>query len=170
MLPVTQTALNNKGATMGLFDIFKSSSPASHVAVDSFVFKPGADTCNGVTHLQWAREAVKAGDMSRARVEYLKAVEGLRQTNEAENGRFEAEHAYATKEYATFVERDPAYINGLAELQPIIQSNSGILQTDLYNACPGLDRETISYILYFAASKGVIERTKKGRTYELRIK
>jgi hypothetical protein len=74
------------------------------------------------------------------------------------------------KEYAAFVETDPAYINGLAVLLPIIHSTPGILQTDLYKACPGIERETISYILYFAASSGKIERTKKGRSYELRAK
>lgn len=122
---------------------------------------------DGLLHLDWARQAARAGDTDRARVEYMKAAESWRQANETEGGKWSRELELANKEYSDFVQADPAYKNGLDVLLPIIKATPGILQTDLYKACPGVERETISYILYFAALSGVIKRTKKGRTYEL---
>lgn len=124
---------------------------------------------DGLLHLDWARQAVRAGDAERARMEYMKAAESWRQANETEGGRWARELELANKEYAEFVQADPVYRNGIVLLLPIIKATPGILQTDLYKACPGNERETISYILYFAASSGVIRRTKKGRTYELHV-
>jgi hypothetical protein len=122
---------------------------------------------DGLLHLDWARQAVRSGDTDRARMEYMKAAESWRQANETDGGKWSRELDLTNKEYADFVQADPAYRNGIATLLPIIKATPGILQTDLYKACPDIERETISYILYFAASSGVIKRTKKGRTYEL---
>jgi len=134
-------------------------------------YRNGCDRVgDGLLHLQRAREAVSGGNADFARMCYLKAAESWKQANETEGGKWARELELANKEYATFVQDDPVYKNGIAALLPIIQGNPGILQTDLYKACPGIERETISYILYFAASSGKIERTKKGRSYEVRAK
>lgn len=122
----------------------------------------------GLTHLGWAREAVLKGDLSYARTEYLKAVESWKQANEGESGRWVEELSLVKKEYGDFVKNDPLYINGLSVITPIIKNNPGILQTDLYKQVD-IIREDVSYILYFAAETGVIERTKKGRTYQLKM-
>ncbi len=122
---------------------------------------------DGLLHLDWARQAARAGDADRARMEYMKAAESWRQANETEVGKWTRELELANREYAEFVQADPVYRSGIAALLPIIKATPGILQTDLYKACPGIERENISYILYFAASSGMINRTKKGRTYEL---
>jgi hypothetical protein len=122
---------------------------------------------DGLLHLDWARQAARTGDTDRARMEYMKAAESWRQANETDGGKWSRELELANNEYADFVQADPVYRNGISALLPIIKTAPGILQTDLYKECPGIERETLSYILYFAASSGVIKRTKKGRTYEL---
>ena len=124
---------------------------------------------DGLYHLQQARAAARSGNADFARLSYLKAAESWKQANKAEGGKWSREVEHANKEYSAFVESDPVYKNGLAILLPIIQGNPGILQTEIYKTCPDLDRETISYILYFAAFGGIIERTKKGKTYEIRV-
>jgi len=123
---------------------------------------------DGLLPLEWARAAARSGDTDRARVEYLKAAESWKQANQEDGGKWATEADLANREYAAFVETDPAYRSGLAAILPKIKAAPGILQTDLYKECPELERETVSYVLYFAASAGVIERSKKGRTYELR--
>jgi hypothetical protein len=134
-------------------------------------YRNGCDRVgDGLLHLQRAREAASSGNADFERLCYMKAAESWKQANETEGGKWARELEQVNKEYAAFVETDPAYRNGLAVLLPIIQDNPGILQTDLYKACPGIERETISYVLYFAASSGKIERTKMERTYELRAK
>ncbi len=162
---------------MGFFDFLKGSTAATppatgqggRIDLNRPEYRNGCDRVgDGLLHLQRAREAVSGGNTDYARICYLKASESWKQANETESGKWARELEAVNKEYAAFVETDPAYRNGLAALLPIIQGNPGILQTDLYKACPGIERETVSYILYFAASSGVIERTKKGRTYELR--
>lgn len=164
---------------MGFFDFLKGSSAttqpsagqADRIDLNRPEYRNGCERVgDGLFHLERARGAVKGGDTDYARLCYLKAAESWKQANETDDGKWALELEQANKEYAAFVESDPAYKNGLAVLLPIIQSNPGILQTDLYKACPGIDRETISYVLYFAASSGIIERTKKGRTYEVRVK
>lgn len=164
---------------MGFFDFLKGSndSPqpaagqADRIDLNRPEYKCGCGRVHdGLYHLQQARSAASGGNTDFARVSYLKAAESWKQANDTEDGKWVLELEQANKEYAAFVESDPAYKRGLAVLLPIIQASPGILQTDLYKACPGIDRETISYVLYFAASSGIIDRTKKGRTYEIRVK
>lgn len=118
-------------------------------------------------HIALAWDALQNGELNRTRAEYLKAAKMLEQVVEMEGGTWTDDLELAKKEFTDFVNADSVYRNGLTMLLPIIKATPGILQTDLYKACPGIERETISYILYFAASSGVIKRTKKGRTYEL---
>lgn len=166
---------------MGLFDFFKGSSQpqapqpvveSNRIDLNNSLYRQGAcdRVGDGLLHLSWAREAVQVRNMDYARSEYLKAVESWKQANEVEEGRWQREHELVTQEYAAFVESDPVYRQVIAALLPIIEEKPGILQTELYNERPDIPRENISYVLYFAASKGTIERTKKGRTYEVRVK
>ena len=123
---------------------------------------------DAILHLSLARSSAHTGNFNQARISYPKAVESWRQANESESGKWEREHELTKSEFAAFVTIDPVYNNGITSLLPIIQATPGILQMDIYKAFPSIERETISYILYFAASSGVISRVKKGRTYELR--
>jgi predicted transcriptional regulator len=128
----------------------------------------GTRVGDGLLHLSWAREALCLGDINRARVEYLKTVESWKQANQTANGQWDEEVSLAKKEYSDFVRNDPLYINGLSILISIIKNNPGILQTELYKQVD-IIREDVSYILYFAAEMGIIERIKKGRSYQLRL-
>lgn len=113
-------------------------------------------------HYDLARLYLSERRETSAKAEYNKACELCPQIYGCEKDKIKLQN----ETVQTVSESD--YTNGLAILLSIIQDNPGILQTDLYKACPGIERETVSYILYFASSSGVIERTKKGRTYELR--
>lgn len=130
---------------------------------------------DAMLHLNWARQAEKQGDFLAARMEYLKCVESWKQAGD------DAELEKATKEYEEFVRRDPIFEKVLSLLLPIIQTNPGILQSDiakqaesmewaaLYNYNRPVAREDIYYTLYFADKFSRITRTKKGRSYELRV-
>lgn len=132
---------------------------------------------NGELHLNLARQAEKSGDYLRARVEYMKCVESIKQVNQS--GEYEQELQDAAREYEGFVERDPIYAKIISVLIPLVKSNPGILQSDISKQFPTMDwselyqytreisREDISYALYFAAKQGKISRTKRGRSYEL---
>ena len=126
----------------------------------------GTRAGDGLYHLDIARNALKAKDFHNARVGYLKSVESWKQANEGTN-QWSEELSLAKAEYSNFVQQDPLYLSGLNVILPLIKSTPGTLQTELYKLVD-LQREDISYILYFAADRGVIERTKKGRTYQLR--
>jgi hypothetical protein len=130
---------------------------------------------DAILHLNWARQAEKQGDFLRARVEYMKCVESWKQAGD------EVELQKATKEYEAFVTRDPIFEKLIAALLPIIQANPGILQSDITKGAESIDwaklsghnrpvtKEDIYYALYFADKFGRIIRTKKGRSYELRV-
>jgi len=130
---------------------------------------------DAMLHLSWARQAEKQGDFLGARMEYLKCVESWKQAGD------ETELHKATTEYEAFVKRDPIFAKLVSVLFPIIQANSGILQSDitkqaeskewadLYNYDRPIAKEDIYYALYFADKFGSITRAKKGRSYELRI-
>jgi len=124
----------------------------------------------------WARQAEKQGDFLAARVEYLKCVESWKQAGDS------TELEKATKEYEAFVKRDPMFEALLSKLLlPTIETRPGVLQSEivkqfeskdwseLYNYKRPIVREDIYYALYFADKFGRITRTKKGRSYELRI-
>ena len=128
---------------------------------------------DAIIHLNWAREAEKQQDYLRTRMEYLKCVESLKQAGD------NVELEKATKEYESFVKRDPIFKVLLNGLLPIIKSNPGILQSDitknataldwalLYNYNREIAKGDICYALYFGDKFGLIQRIKKGRTYEL---
>jgi hypothetical protein len=130
---------------------------------------------DAIMHLNWAKQAEKEGNFLGARMEYLKCVESWKQAS----NEFELEKA--TKEYEAFVRRDPIFEKLISALLPIIQANPGILQSDIAKRAESMDwatlcnynqpgaREDIYYALYFADKFGRIIRTKKGRSYELRI-
>lgn len=130
---------------------------------------------DAMLHLNWARQAERQGDFLGARMEYLKCVESWKQAGD------EAELQKATHEYEAFVRRDPIYEKLISALLPLIQANPGILQSDiakqaeskewaeLYSYNRPIAREDIYYALYYADKFGSITRTKKGRSYELRI-
>ena len=127
-------------------------------------------------HLNFARQSESKDDFLGARMGYLKCVESLKQAGnyiESEN---------VTKEYDAFVQRDPIFKKLISVLFPFIQSNPGILQSEIVKKAESLDwsmlygynrpvaKEDIYYALYFSDKFGKITRIKKGRSYELRIK
>ena len=126
-------------------------------------------------HLTWAREAENQKDYLRARIEYMKCVESLRQAGNT------IELEKTTKEYEDFVKRDPIFKVLISGLLPIIRSNSGIVQSEitknaastdwmaLYNYNRPMAKEDIYYALYFADKFGIIRRVKKGKSYELYV-
>lgn len=130
---------------------------------------------DAMMHLNWAKQAERQRDFLGARMGYLKCVESWKQFGD------HAELEKATKEYEAFVRRDPIYEKLLSGLLPIIQANPGILQSDIAKRAESMDwaklysynrpvaKEDIYYALYFADKFGRIIRTKKGRSYELRV-
>ena len=130
---------------------------------------------DAMLHLTWAKQAEKRGDFLAARMEYLKCVESWKQSDDI------IELEKATREYEAFVRRDPVFEKLLSILLPIIKSNPGILQSEIAKQVESVDwatlydynrpiaREDVYYALYFAEKFDRITRTKKGRSYELRI-
>ena len=130
---------------------------------------------DAMLHLNWAKQAEKRGDFLAARMEYLKCVESWKQSDDI------IELEKATREYEAFVRRDPVFEKLLAILLPIIDSNPSILQSEIAKQAESVDwatlydynrpiaREDVYYALYFAEKFDRITRTKKGRSYELRI-
>jgi len=127
----------------------------------------------GYFHLQKAQQAEKNSDYLMARMEYLKCVESFKQagvTSELEN---------ASKEYESFVKRDPIFKKLFLALNAGIKENPGILQSEitkkfeamnwgqLYHYDRPIAKDDVYYALYFADKFGYITRTKKGRSYEL---
>jgi len=108
-------------------------------------------------------------------MEHLKCVESWKQAGDTDA--FEI----ATREYESFVRRDPIFERLLAGLLPIIQASPGILQSEITKRAESLEwpslygynrqvaREDIYYALYFGEKFGTITRTKAGRSYQLRI-
>lgn len=130
---------------------------------------------DALTHCNWARQAEKQGDYLGARMGYMKCIESLKQASAT------SELQSVTEEYEAFVQRDPIFARLVAGLLPIIQANPGILQSEITKRAESLDwpalysynrviaKDDIYYALYFADKFGKILRTKKGRSYELRV-
>lgn len=130
---------------------------------------------DAMLHLNRAKQAEKRGDFLAARMEYLKCVESWKQSGDI------TELEKATRAYEAFVRRDPVFEKLLSILLPIIDSNPGILQSEIAKQAESVDwatlydynrpvaKEDIYYALYFAEKFSRITRTKKGRSYELRI-
>lgn len=66
-----------------------------------------------------------------------------------------------------FAAIDPLFKQVLSIVFPAVAASPGIKQTEVYSLVPDLDKETIRYVLYYAHVLGLIERKKKGSTYQL---
>lgn len=126
---------------------------------------------DAVAHHQYAKRMENRGKYVAARHSYLKFVESVKQFNALNDNEYDFLLESANDEYYHFVvDRDPIYKDLLNKILPVIKVNQGVLQKDFYALVPKIDRSDISYVLYFANKNGVIDRTKKGRTYELKCK
>jgi len=88
-------------------------------------------------HLNWAKQAEKRGDFLAARMEYLKCVESWKQSGDI------TELEKATRAYEAFVRRDPVFEKLLSILLPIIDSNPGILQSEIAKQAESVDWATL---------------------------
>jgi hypothetical protein len=115
-----------------------------------------------------ARTAERGRDYKKARDLYLKATESLTQAEKlVEHPAADAYVEQIKAEYFDFVvHRAPYYRQYLKYLLPVIKTEPGILQTDMYKRF-NLSRSEITYTLYFAEKEGLIRREKKGRSYQL---
>lgn len=120
-------------------------------------------------HRENARKYFNEKNFDMARLSFFKWVESLRQQNVNTAGKLEEELKAAQKEYSEFVKQDPLYLKTIERILSKIKESSGILQTDLYKFFPDINKNDISYTLFYAAENGVVKRFKKGRTYELSI-
>lgn len=68
---------------------------------------------------------------------------------------------------AEFAKLDPLFKSVLASIVPAVQAQPGIKQTEVYSLVPHTDTETVRYVLYYAHMLNLIERRKKGATYQL---
>ena len=116
-----------------------------------------------------ALAAWKHCEFDTARMHFFKFVESVKQQNVNTGGRLEAELHEAQGLYSRFVAEDPTYLKISEEVLRIVVAQPGLLQTDLYGRLPTVPRDTLSYVLYFAADHGRVVRTKKGRTYQLSL-
>jgi hypothetical protein len=66
-----------------------------------------------------------------------------------------------------FAALDPLFKSVLSIVLPAVQAQPGIKQTAVYALVPDLDKETTRYVLYYAHVLALIERKKKGSTYQL---
>lgn len=120
-------------------------------------------------HREAARKFRAEGNHAGARLSYFKWVESVRQQNTNTGGQLERELDQAKKEQSDFARIDPAYHAIRDAAIAKIKERPGILQTELYPALAGFEREAIQYAMYFAEDHGVIVRSKKGRTYSLSL-
>jgi len=120
-------------------------------------------------HIENARKQFKNKNFNSARISYFKWVESIRQQNINTAGKLDEEYKLAEEEYSEFVKQDPLYVKICDSVLPKISEIPGILQIDLYKIFPEINKNDISYSLYFATKHGKIIRVKKGRTYELLI-
>lgn len=152
-------------------DSTKSISPIDEIDEEEVTLGNG----DAMWHLEAARRAKHNGDFLGARMGYLKCVETLKQA------RANDDLEKATMEYDSFVRSDPFFKKIVSLLLPIIESNPGILQSEITKRAQSMDwaelysdkrplaKEDLYYALYFADKFGQITRTKRGRSYELRI-
>jgi len=114
-----------------------------------------------------AEACERESDFLTARTCYFRAVESITQYDTLTDGSASKAVVEFKRLYQEFVlDRDPHFKKYLAELLPIIQESPGILQTELYARTP-MDKANVSYCLYFADAGGLVQRMKKGRTYQL---
>jgi hypothetical protein len=82
-------------------------------------------------------------------------------------GADDASHKKFTAYIRSFYSRDPLHQGIMKIAIPLIKSNLGILQTELYKHFIGLDAETIRSQFYIAEQMGEIRRVSKGRSYQV---
>lgn len=152
-------------------DSTRPISPIDEIEEEEITLKNG----DAMWHIEAARRAKCNGDFLGARMGYLKCVETLKQA------RANDDLEKATVEYDSFVRSDPFFKKIVSLLLPIIESNPGILQSEITKKAQSMDwaelyrdkrplaKEDLYYALYFADKFGKIIRTKRGRSYELRI-
>lgn len=111
-------------------------------------------------HVSIARSAWLQGDFDTARMAYQKCayISGRLQHEETKTA--------LKRELAGFSKNDPLYKEVLSAIRPLVEQRPGIKQTDLYS-CVNYDRETVAYVLYFAAEVFDLYRKKAGRTYQI---
>ena len=122
-----------------------------------------------IFHRENARTQFFNKDFNSARLSYFKWIESVKQQNINTSGQLDEEFKLAEEEYSEFVKSDPLYLKICESVLPIIKEIPGILQTELYKAFPDINKNDISYSLYFATKHGILTRTKNGRTYEVLI-
>lgn len=66
-----------------------------------------------------------------------------------------------------FAALDPLFKRVLEVVLPAVSQSPGLKQTEAYALLPDLDKETVRYVLYYAHVLALIERKKKGSTYQL---
>lgn len=130
---------------------------------------------DAASHQIDAQEFERLGDFHGARVCHMKCVESWKQAGD------ETQRQLAENAYAEFVGRDPNYRKLLSIVVPIIKDQPGVMQSEIAKRYESMDwsalmvanrpvaKEDIYYVLYFAERFGAITRTKKGRSYELRL-
>lgn len=156
-----------RGKTYALFPPFSTETSPTKCPSKGLVFP---DRTAGIEfHKSNAYMFLKEKNYDLARTSFFKWVESVRQQNINTGGKLEKELQEAKRAYSEFAEIDPTYIRLCDIILPIIKENPGVLQTELYKMLPQIEREALSYALYFAAEHGKIKRTKKGRTYSLTI-
>jgi hypothetical protein len=121
-------------------------------------------------HKERALDLASNNNYLEARVAFLKWVESVKQQNINEGGKLEDELNAAKKTYSDFVKNDPIFIEILSAIFPVLKENPGILQTEIYKLFPKIEKNDLSYTLYFASDHGKIIRKKTGRTYSLYLK
>jgi hypothetical protein len=78
------------------------------------------------------------------------------------------EEKLAFAEYVKdFAALDPLFNTVLSTVLPVVQAKPGIKQTEVYALVPDQNKETTRYVLYYAHVLALIERKKKGSTYQL---
>lgn len=116
------------------------------------------DLSNG--HLAVAREARQHADFDTARMAYQKCAY-VSSRLDSEETKIALKH-----ELAGFAKTDPLYKDVLTAIKAVVAERPGIKQTELY-ACVSYNRETLSYVLYYAAELFDLYRKKAGRTYQI---
>jgi hypothetical protein len=111
--------------------------------------------------------AIEKRDFDQARFSFGAWIESLKQSNVNTGGTLNGAIQEAEFLFSDFVRKDPLYLRIAPIVIDTVKANPGILQTALYLALPDIPKQSLSYVLYFAADHGCILRKKKGRTYEL---
>ncbi|HOV13544.1 MAG TPA: TM2 domain-containing protein [Spirochaetota bacterium] len=123
----------------------------------------------GLNYLSLASEMLnqKKPDYLQSRLYYIKGVEAIRQYNALNNFEYCVFLQIVSDEYCKFViEIDTFYRRFLDIIIPKLRETPDVLQKDFYNLVD-LDKDDISYALYFAEIEGLIKREKKGNSYKL---